>query len=162
MEHFRQKSNMIGFLVLRAQWIVGEYQWKKRDYLGNQCRSPVWRPFMCPVVGVWMRVSAVRMVRNEAKESTGPTGGSDMWAKETVLKSTQNFFQVPECFSFVVPFPIYLVIQGPLKVHVNLRFFCCSLSSSGTLMIHMLVVLMVSHRSVLPTSIFFLSLHQIQ
>lgn len=50
---------------------------------------------MCPVVGVWMRVSAVRMVRNEAKESTGPTGGSDMWGKERVLKSTQNFFQVP-------------------------------------------------------------------
>ena len=42
-----------------------------------------------------MRVSAVRMVRNEAKESTGPTGGSDMWGKERVLKSTQNFFQVP-------------------------------------------------------------------
>lgn len=32
-----------------------------------------------------------------------------------------------ECFSFVVPFLINLVIQGPLRVHVNLRFFCCSL-----------------------------------
>lgn len=38
---------------------------------------------MCLVVGVWMRVSAVRMVRNEARESIGATGGSDMWGKST-------------------------------------------------------------------------------
>lgn len=30
-----------------------------------------------------MRVSAVRMVRNEARESIGATGGSDMWGKST-------------------------------------------------------------------------------
>lgn len=47
---------------------------------------------MCLVVGVWMSVSAVRMVRNEARESIGPTGGSDMWGKERVCKSTQIFF----------------------------------------------------------------------
>lgn len=39
-----------------------------------------------------MSVSAVRMVRNEARESIGPTGGSDMWGKERVCKSTQIFF----------------------------------------------------------------------
>lgn len=50
---------------------------------------------MCLVVGVWMRVSAVRMVRNEARESIGATGGSDMWGKERVRKSTQIFFQIP-------------------------------------------------------------------
>lgn len=50
---------------------------------------------MCLVVEVWMRVSRARMVRNEARESIGLTGGSDMWGKERVLKSTRNFFQVP-------------------------------------------------------------------